>query len=75
MRPLTPSSDLAAVIGPEAIPRTKVVQELWKYIKKNNLQDSKNGRNINADAKLKSVFGKKTVDMLEMQKIISKHLS
>ena len=75
MKPLTPSAALAAVIGSTAIPRTKVVQKLWKYIKANNLQDSKNRRHINADEKLKPVFGKKTVSMFEMTKIISKHLS
>ena len=75
MRPLTPSAALAGVIGSKAIPRTKVVQKLWEYIRDNNLQDSKNRRNINADAKLKPVFGKKTVSMFEMTKIISKHLS
>ena len=75
MKPLTPSSALAAVIGSKAIPRTQVVKKLWQYIKKHDLQDAKNRRNINADSKLKSVFGKKTVSMFEMTKIVSKHLS
>ncbi len=59
MRPLQPSAALAAVIGSGPIPRTQVVKKLWAYIKKHNLQDAKNKRNINADAKLKTVFGKK----------------
>ena len=74
MRPLKPSTALAAVIGSKPIPRTQVVKKLWQYIKKNKLQDSKNRRNINADSKLKPVFGKKTVSMFEMTKIVSKHL-
>jgi upstream activation factor subunit UAF30 len=74
MRPLTPSSTLAAVIGASPIPRTEVVKKLWQYIKKNNLQDSKNRRNINADDKLKPIFGKATVSMFEMTKLVSKHL-
>lgn len=75
MRPLTPSSDLAAVVGNAPLPRTEVVKRLWAYIKKNGLQDSKNKRNINADDKLKAIFGgKKTVSMFEMTKHVSKHL-
>ena len=74
MRPLTPSSALAEVIGTKPIPRTEVVKKLWAYIKKNNLQDSKNRRNINADSKLKPIFGKNQVSMFEMTKYISKHL-
>ena len=74
MRPLTPSASLAAVIGSSAIPRTQVVKKLWDYIKKNKLQDSANRRNINADDKLKAVFGKNQVSMFEMTKIVSKHL-
>ncbi len=74
MKPLTPSAALAAVIGSSPVPRTQVVKKLWAYIKKNNLQDSKNRRNINADAKLKPVFGKSQVSMFEMTKIVSKHL-
>ena len=75
MKPLTPSAALAAVIGAAPLPRTQVVKKLWAYIKKNGLQDAKNKRNINADAKLKSVFGKATVSMFEMTKLVSKHLS
>ncbi len=75
MRALTPSAKLANVIGATPIPRTEVVKKLWAYIKKNNLQDAKNRRNIVADAKLKEVFGKAVVNMFEMTKIVSKHLS
>lgn len=74
MRPLTPSATLAAVIGSGSIPRTQVVKKLWDYIKKNKLQDATNRRNINADEKLKALFGKNTVSMFEMTKIVSKHL-
>jgi len=74
MKPLTPSAQLAEVVGSSPLPRTQVVKKLWAYIKKHGLQDSKNRRNINADAKLKSVFGKGTVSMFEMTKLVSKHL-
>ena len=74
MKPLTPSPALAAVIGTKAIPRTQVVKKLWQYIKSNKLQDAKNRRNINADAKLRPIFGKSTVSMFEMTKLVSKHL-
>lgn len=74
MKALTPSSALAAVIGASPLPRTEVVKKLWNYIKKNGLQDAKNRRNINADDKLKPVFGKATVSMFEMTKLVSKHL-
>ena len=75
MKALTPSAALAAVVGASPLPRTEVVKKLWPYIKKNNLQDSKNKRNINADAKLKEVFGgKTTVSMFDMTKLVSKHL-
>ena len=76
MKPLTPSSALSEVVGSKPLPRTQVVKKLWEYIKKNNLQDKKNRRNINADAKLKPIFGGKgTVSMFEMTKLVSKHLS
>ena len=76
MKPLTPSDKLAEVVGSKPLPRTEVVKKLWAYIKKNNLQDKKNKRNINADAALKAVFaGKATVNMFEMTKLVSKHLS
>jgi len=74
MKALTPSATLAAVIGSSPVPRTEVVKKLWAYIKKNNLQDKSNRRNINADDKLKPIFGKATVNMFEMTKLISKHL-
>ena len=75
MKPLTPSTALAAIVGAKAIPRTEVVKRVWAYIKKNKLQDDKNKRNINADSSLKEVFGGKgTVSMFEMTKLISKHL-
>ena len=74
MKALTPSPALAAVIGANPVPRTEVVKKLWAYIKKNDLQDKNNRRNINADDKLKSVFGKPTVNMFEMTKIVNKHL-
>lgn len=75
MRPLTPSTELAAIVGAKALPRTQVVKKLWQYIKTNGLQDTKNRRNINADAKLKPIFGKATVSMFEMTKLVSRHLS
>ena len=76
MKPMNISSDLAAVVGNGPMPRSEVVKKLWVYIKKNNLQDQQNKRNINADANLKKVFGGKgTVNMFEMTKLVSKHLS
>lgn len=76
MKPMTISPELAAVVGKGPMPRSAVVKQLWVYIKKNNLQDPKNRRNINADAALKVVFGgKATVNMFEMTKLVSKHLS
>jgi upstream activation factor subunit UAF30 len=75
MKPMTPSPQLAEVIGDKPMPRTEVTKKLWAYIKKNGLQDAKNRRNINADGKLKPVFGGKgTVSMFEMTKLVSKHL-
>jgi len=75
MKPMTPSDTLAEVIGSKPMPRTEVTKKVWAYIKKNGLQDAKNKRNINADDKLKAVFGgKKTVNMFEMTKLINKHL-
>jgi len=75
MKPVTPSSALAAVIGAEAVPRTEITKKVWDYIKANKLQDESNKRNINADAKLQAVFdGKKQVTMFEMTKLISAHL-
>lgn len=75
MKPLQPDAVLAAVVGDKPLPRTEVVKSLWAYIKKNDLQDPKNRRNINADEKLKPVFGgKKQVNMFEMTKLVSTHL-
>ena len=74
MKELTPSAALAAIIGAAPIPRTEVVKKMWVYIKANKLQDALNKRMINADAKLKEVFGKVKADMFEMQSLISKHL-
>jgi len=75
MKPLTPSPALAEVIGSKGLPRTEVVKKLWVYIKANKLQDKTNKRMINADAKLKPVFGGKAqVSMFDMAKLISKHL-
>jgi len=76
MRPLKVSEELAEVVGKGPMPRSEVVKKLWVYIKKNNLQDAKNRRNINADGNLQAVFGgKKVVNMFEMTKLVSKHLS
>jgi len=76
MKPMSISSDLAVVVGAGPMPRSEVVKKLWEYIKHHNLQDPQNKRNINADANLKKVFdGKATVNMFEMTKLVSKHLS
>ena len=76
MKPMNVSDDLAEVVGKGPMPRSEVVKKLWVYIKKNNLQDPKNKRNIIADAALKKVFdGKPVVNMFEMTKLVSKHLS
>ncbi len=76
MKPMKLSADLEAVVGAGPMPRSEVVKGLWAYIKKHNLQDPANKRNINADDKLKKVFdGKGTVNMFEMTKLVSKHLS
>ena len=75
MKPLTPSAALAEVVGSKALPRTEVVKKMWVYIKKNKLQDNKNRRMINADAKLKVIFGGKgQVSMFDMAKHLSKNL-
>ena len=75
MKPMQVSSSLSPVIGSGPYPRTEVTKKLWAYIKRNGLQDSKNRRNINADDKLRDVFGgKKQVSMFEMTKLVSKHL-
>ncbi len=76
MKPMQVSDELAEVVGKGPMPRSEVVKKLWEYIKSNGLQDANNKRNINADAKLKAVFGGKgTVSMFEMTKLVSKHLS
>ncbi len=76
LKPLQPDSALGEVIGSKPLPRGQVMKKLWDYIKKNDLQDTKNRRNINADVKLKAVFnGKSQVNMFEMTKLVSQHLS
>jgi len=74
MKALTPSAELATVVGAAALARTEVVKKLWAYIKKNNLQNPKNKRNIMCDDKLSKVFGKKEVSMFELASLIGKHL-
>ena len=75
MKAMTPSAELAAVVGDKAMPRTEVTKKIWDYIKKNKLQDSANKRNINADDRLRAVFGgKKGVSMFEMTKLVNSHL-
>jgi chromatin remodeling complex protein RSC6 len=74
MKPLTPSAQLAAIVGATPLPRTEVTKKIWDYIKANNLQDAANRRNINADAKLRPIFGKDQVSMFEMTKLVSQHL-
>ncbi len=74
-KPLTLSPELGAVVGAGPMPRTEVVKQLWVYIKKNNLQNPKNKRNILADDKLKAIFGGKSeVTMFEMTKLVSSHM-
>ena len=74
-KPLKPSSQLAAVVGKEPLPRTEVVSKVWEYIRKHNLQNPENKREIIADEKLKAVFGKDKATMFEMNKLFSAHLS
>jgi len=74
MRPLMPSGPLAAIIGSTPMPRTEVTSKIWAYIKKNKLQDAVNRRMINADDKLKALFGKAQASMFELTKFVSKHL-
>jgi len=76
MKPMKISAELALVVGAGPMPRSEVVKALWVYIKKHNLQDPENKRNIVADENLKAVFGgKEVVNMFEMTKLVSKHLS
>lgn len=75
MKPMTPSAQLATVVGSSAIPRTEVTKKLWAYIKKKGLQDAKNRRQINADDNLRPIFGgAKQVSMFEMTRLVNKHL-
>ena len=75
MKPVTPDATLAAVVGANPLPRTELTKKLWAYIKKNGLQDKTNKRMIKADDNLKAIFKKPTVNMFEMTKLVSKHLS
>src|SRR3954471_7045763 len=75
MKPLQPSNELAAVVGSEPLPRPEVVSKVWDYIKKNNLQDPANKREIRADEQLQAVFGKNRVTMFEMNKHLAQHLT
>ena len=74
-RPVKPSNELAAITGADSLPRSEVVSKMWEYIKKNNLQNPENKREILADDKLEKVFGTKKVTMFEMNKHLSRHLS
>ncbi|MBK6007470.1 SWIB/MDM2 domain-containing protein [Ramlibacter ginsenosidimutans] len=74
MKPLTPDASLAAVVGNAPLPRTEIVSKLWAYIKKNKLQDQANKRMVNADDKLRTLFGKGQVSMFEMAGLIGKHV-
>ncbi|KKI18354.1 hypothetical protein XM50_17845 [Sphingomonas sp. Ag1] len=73
--PVTPSAELAEIVGKTDLPRSEVVSKVWDYIKKNDLQDAKDRRQINADDKLEKIFGKKSASMFEMNKHLSKHLT
>lgn len=74
MAPLTPSDTLAAVVGSKPLPRTEIVKKVWDYIKANNLQDANNKRMINADDKLKPLFGKDQISMFELAKVVNQHV-
>jgi len=74
MAPLTASPALAEVIGSKPLPRTEIVKKIWEYIRKNNLQDKKNRRMINADTKLKPLFGKDQISMFELAKVVNKQV-
>jgi chromatin remodeling complex protein RSC6 len=74
-KPVQPSKELSAIVGETPLPRTEVTKKVWDYIKANNLQDEKDRRSINADAKLEKIFGKKQVTMFEMTKLVNQHLS
>ncbi|MCX6990185.1 MAG: SWIB/MDM2 domain-containing protein [Chlamydiae bacterium] len=75
MQPMKVSEELSAVVGKGPLPRTEVTKKLWAYIKENNCQDTKNKRFINPDDKLAKVLGKTSINMFEMTKLVSKHLS
>jgi chromatin remodeling complex protein RSC6 len=76
MKPMMPSAALAKIVGDKPLPRTEVVKKLWQYVKRKDLQDKKERRNINADDLLREVFGgKKTVSMFEMTKLVNDNLS
>ena len=75
MKAMQPSEQLGAVVGTSPMPRTEITKKLWAYIKRNNLQDAKDKRAINADDKLRPVFGKNQVTMFELAGIVGKHLS
>jgi chromatin remodeling complex protein RSC6 len=76
MKPMQPDAALGAVVGDRAMPRTEITKKLWQYIKRNGLQDAKERRMINADDRLRSVFGgKKQVSMFEMTKLVNRHMS
>lgn len=75
MKAMKPSPALAAIVGSSELPRTEAVKKMWDYIKKHNLQDPQNKRNIRADDRLKPLFGKEIISMFELAKIISQHLS
>jgi chromatin remodeling complex protein RSC6 len=75
MKPVKPDAVLAAVVGSAGLPRTELTKKLWAYIKRNNLQDKVNRRNINCDATLRAIFGKASVNMFEMTKLVAKHVS
>jgi chromatin remodeling complex protein RSC6 len=74
-KPVTPSPELAAIVGSSALPRSEIVSKMWEYIKKNNLQNPENKREILADDKLEKIFGGKKASMFEMNKHLSKHVS
>ena len=73
--PVQPSEELGAIVGNEKLPRSQVISKVWDYIKKHDLQDAKDRRQINADDKLEKIFGKKSVSMFEMNKHLSQHLT
>ena len=75
MKPMQPSPELAKVVGSDPLPRSEVTKKVWDHIKKNNLQNPENKREIIADDKLEPVFGSKRLNMFQMTKAINKHLS